>query len=438
VDTLNETVIRTLREAARRLTGPSRRQFQAQVALDYLDGSPRRVEQVLGWGRGAVELGLHELRTGIICQDDYTTRGRKGIEVIDPTIVAKLEQLLINDIAGDPMNEQRWIRTSLSHLSGELTKMSYSISRDTVRRLLRDMGFSRKSNKRRQPKPKCPTRNEQFEYIALQRKRFSSSGSPLISVDTKKKELVGPFRNPGQSWCRESDEVDEHDFPSSAECKAVPFGIYDVAKNSGYVVVGISNNTPEFAVNAIVRWWETEGRNNYPKSEELLILADGGGGNGSRSKAWKLNLQLKFCDRFGLTVTVCHYPPGCSKWNPVEHRLFSYISTNWAGKPLRTLGILLGYIRGTTTRTGLTVKATLDDTTYRKGPKVKREEIRALNLNCHDVLPQWNYTLSPRSVNHDCDAADLHRALREPLSYTRFESRIPQQFPHHVISHFQG
>jgi hypothetical protein len=320
------------------------------------------------------------------------------VEVENPAIVTALEQLMANDIAGDPMSEVKWVRTSLTHLSRELAKRGYNVSRQTVRRLLRDMGFSRKSNKRKQPKTKCPTRNEQFEYIALQRQCFSDAGLPVISVDTKKKVLVGPFRNPGLSWCREAEEVDEHDFPSAAECQAVPFGIYDTTKNSGYVVVGTSNNTPEFAVNSIARWWDTAGRNNYSGSGQLLILADGGGGNGSRSKAWKLNLQVKLCDQFGLAVTVCHYPPGCSKWNPVEHRLFSYISTNWAGKPLRTLGIVLGYIRGTTTRTGLTVKASLDDATYRKGQKVGKEELEALNVKRHDVLPQWNYTVSPRKA----------------------------------------
>jgi len=238
-------------------------------------------------------------------------------------------------------------------------------------------------------------RNEQFEYIALQRQHFTAVGLPIISVDTKKKELIGPFRNPGQRWCREADEVNEHDFPNVAECKAVPFGIYDVTKNKGYVVVGVSNNTPEFAVNAIVKWWETEGCNQYLRAEQLLILADGGGGNGSRSRAWKLNLQTRFCNRFKCTVTVCHYPPGCSKWNPVEHRLFSYISTNWAGKPLRNLEIMLGYIRGTTTRTGLTVKAILDEATYRKGQKVTRPDMEKLSLACHSACPDWNYTISP-------------------------------------------
>jgi hypothetical protein len=339
------------------------------------------------------------MRTGITCLGDFAARGKKGVEVKHPPILAALERLLANDIAGDPMSEEKWVRSSLSHLSDQLREMGYIASRKTVARLLRGMGFSRKSNKRHQPRSKCPFRNEQFEYIALKRRCFATAGLPIISVDTKKKELIGPFRNQGQCWCRQADEVDEHDFPSAAECQAVPFGIYDVTRNTGYVVVGTSNNTPEFAVNSIVRWWEATGRSDYPAAEQVLILADGGGGNGSRSRAWKLNLQVRLCDRFGLTATVCHYPPGCSKWNPVEHRLFSYISTNWAGKPLRTLGIILGYIRGTTTRTGLMVKAALDEATYRKGQKVAREEFRSLSVIHHDVLPQWNYSVSPRGVS---------------------------------------
>jgi hypothetical protein len=323
--------------------------------------------------------------------------GRKLTEVKDPGILAALESLLSDEVAGDPMGEQKWIRSSLRHLSEQLTQSGHETCPRVVARLLKTLGFSLKTNKRRVLRKNCPGRDEQFRYIASQRQAFCAAALPVISVDTKKKELIGDFRNSGQTWCRKAPEVDEHDYPSAAECQAVPFGIYDVVKNKGYVVVGISNNTPEFAVNSIVRWWEGVGRSDYPAADHILILADGGGGNGSRSRAWKLNLQEKLCDRLGLTVTVCHYPPGCSKWNPVEHRLFSYISTNWAGKPLRTLGITLGYIRGTTTRTGLTVEASLDETTYRKGQKVTRKDIEGLSVKHHDVLAQWNYTICPRS-----------------------------------------
>jgi hypothetical protein len=208
--------------------------------------------------------------------------------------------------------------------------------------------------------------------------------------------LIGNFKNQGKAWCREPEEVNDHDFTSTAECRAVPFGVYDLARNRGYFVVGTSNDTPAIAVTALVRWWADEGRVAYPGASELLMLADCGGTNGHRFRAWKTNLQERVCDRFGLSVTVCHYPPGRSKWNPIEHRLFSQVSLNWAGVPLRSLGIMLGYIRGTTTRTGLTVAAHLDEATYPKGQKVSAEELARLRVKHHETCPQWNYTLSPR------------------------------------------
>jgi hypothetical protein len=315
-----------------------------------------------------------------------------------PTILAALEQMLGNDneIAGDPMTEQKWVRSTPLRLSERLKAAGHQASITPVRRLLKKMGFSLKANQRKQVRSKNPERDKQFQYIASQRQTFTIAGLPMISVDAKKKELIGDYRNNGRVWCREAEEVNEHDFPDAAECRAVPFGIYDVTRNKGYVVVGTSNNTPAFAINANARWWEDEGQIAYPRSGELLILADGGGSNGSRARAWKHNLQEKVCDEFGLTVTVCHYPPGCSKWNPVEHRLFSQISGNWAGKPLRTLEIMLGYIRGTTTTTGLTVKAFLDDNHYKKGQRVTKTDFDRINLRPHTICPNWNYTMSPR------------------------------------------
>jgi hypothetical protein len=283
-------------------------------------------------------------------------------------------------------------------LSQGLREQGYSADEKTVRRLLIDLDYSMKANKRRQVRSHCPQRDEQFRYIASQRQAFVAARLPVISIDTKKRELIGSFRNGGRSWCKVADEVDEHDFPSAAECQAVPAGIYDVAKNTGYVVVGTSHNTPEFVVNSTALWWRAEGRATYPSAGHLLILADGGGGNGSRSRAWKLNLQVKLCNQFGLTVTVCHYPPGCSKWNPVEHRLFSYISINWAGKPLRSLDIMLGYIRGATTSTGLTVKAVLDEGIYRKGQKMTRADMDRVHLKAHETCPALNYTVRPSPV----------------------------------------
>jgi Rhodopirellula transposase DDE domain len=322
--------------------------------------------------------------------------GSKPTEVKNPAIIPALERLLADEEAGDPMGEQRWVRSSLRHLSERLAAEGHQASTSTVARLLRDMGFSLRTNKRKQgASGRCPERDEQFRYIASQRVSFAAAGLPVISVDTKKRELIGNFRNSGRAWAREAPEVDEHDFPSQAEYSALPFGVYDMTRKTGYVVVGLSHNTPEFAVSTIARWWQEEGNATYPKAAHVLILADGGGSNGSRSRAWKLNLQERMCNRFGLTVTVGHYPPGCSKWNPIEHRLFSQISNNWEGKPLRTLQIMLGYIRGTTTATGLTVKAFLDEGIYRKGQKVTRQDVRKLNLTLHSVCPGWNYTISP-------------------------------------------
>jgi transposase len=321
--------------------------------------------------------------------------GRPRIEEREPGITAALERLLADEVAGDPMGRTSWVRSSLRKLRGALVKQGYRVDHCTVRKLLKQMGFTLKRNQKRRGGSQHPGRDEQFRYIAVRRAAFASAGLPVISVDTKKKELIGDFRNHGRAWCREPIEVNEHDFTSSAECRAVPFGIYDVGRNRGHVRVDISNDTPEFAVTAIAEWWAMEGRAAYPEAGELLVLADCGGTNGHRHRAWKLSLQEKLCDGMRLTVTVCHYPPGCSKWNPVEHRLFSQISTNWEGRPLRSLEIMLAYIRGTTTRTGLTVTVQLDEATYTKGQKVTTEDMSRLRVKHHDICSDWNYTLSP-------------------------------------------
>jgi transposase len=326
--------------------------------------------------------------------------GRKLTEDVSPGIIADLERLLEDEVAGDPMTKTVWVRSSTKTLRNRLRDLGYQVSHKVVWRLLRKLKFSLRYNKKRRAGAQSPERDEQFKHIASQKRVFSDAGLPIISVDTKKKELIGEFRNNGRAWCKEPHEVNDHDFTSMAECRAVPFGIYDLTRNRGYVSVGISNDTPEFAVNAIARWWEQEGRLAYPHAGKLLILADCGGTNGYRFRAWKLNLQVKLCDAFGLTVTVCHYPPGCSKWNPVERRLFSEISKNWAGRPLRTLSIMLGYIRGTTTTTGLKVEAYLDENVYRKGQKVSREDMARLSLAPHTICRTWNYTLSPSVGEH--------------------------------------
>jgi transposase len=364
-------------------------------------GGDRLVSQITGLCPDTVSRGrkaLAELLQGKPRQQPPSAGGRPRTEAKNPALMAALEKMVEDETAGDSMREQKWVRSSVGKLTRRLSEQGFSVGHSTVWRLLKRLGFSMRTNirKRRGNKPDSPERDEQFKYIASKRKEFLAAGLPVISVDTKKKELIGDFRNGGRAWCRQAPEVNEHDFPSAAECRAVPFGIYDVGKNEGDVTVGVSNDTAEFAVKAVARWWVEEGCRAHPGAGQLLILADCGGNNGYRSKAWKRNLQEQLCDRLGLTVTVCHYPPGCSKYNPVERRLFSQISLNWEGKPLRSLGIMLGYIRGTTTTTGLRVKAHLDEDTYRKGQKVSREDMDRLSLKPHDVCPEWNYTLSPR------------------------------------------
>ena len=262
--------------------------------------------------------------------------------------------------------------------------------------MLRDLGYSLKANVKDKAGKQHPDRDQQFNYIEAQRQAFQASGWPIISVDTKKKELIGNFKNAGQTWCQEPETVDVHDFPQDALGRAVPYGIYDVIYDQGSVYVGASADTSQFAVDAIARWWQNEGQAAFPQVPRLLILADAGGSNGYRPRAWKQQLQEQLSDQFGLAVTVCHYPTGCSKWNPIEHRLFSHISINWAGKPLRSYDLMLAYIRGTTTTTGLTVKACLQEGVYETGQRVSDAEMETLNLERHAICPSWNYTLRPR------------------------------------------
>lgn len=295
------------------------------------------------------------------------------------------------------MSEQKWLRSSLRALSKRLEASGHKASPPTVARLLGDLDYALHVNvKKLEASASRPDRNAQFEYIAAQRQAFQAAGLPSISVDTKKKELIGNFKNAGQSWSQSAEAVNVHDFPQDALGRAVPYGIYDMRHNEGTVYVGSSADTPDFAVDVIARWWQTTGRSCFNSADHLLILADAGGSNGCRPRLWKHQLQQQLCDRFGLTVTVCHYPTGCSKWNPVEHRLFGPISINWAGKPLRTWEAMLAYIRGAKTTTGLAVQAYLHQNTYVTGRTVSDAQMQTLNLERHVVCPNWNYTIRPR------------------------------------------
>jgi hypothetical protein len=306
--------------------------------------------------------------------------------------------LIEGETAGDPMSDQKWQRSSLRRLSSELTKDRHPVSHTTVRRLLVKMKYSLKANVKRLSGASHPDRNQQFEQIESLRQAFLAAGQPVISVDTKKKELIGNFKNAGQSWCLAAEEVNDHDFDQDALGKAVPYGIYDLNHNLGYVYVGNSADTPQFAVEVVARWWQTEGQPMFPGQTKILILADAGGSNGCRPRLWKQQLQELVADRLGLEVTVCHYPTGASKWNPIEHRLFGPISVNWAGKPLQTFEAALAYIRGTTTETGLQVQAFLVDQVYQKGIKVSAETMQTLNIQFAQVCPRWNYTIRPQSM----------------------------------------
>jgi hypothetical protein len=308
-----------------------------------------------------------------------------------------LEALVAPETAGDPMSTQKWVRSSLRRLSGRLADAGHAISPPTVARLLRRLDYSLHVNsKQLEARSHHPDRDVQFAYIDQQRSTFAAAGRPIISVDTKRKELIGNFKQAGRAWGRAPTAVNIHDFVQDSQGRAVPYGIYDVLHNRGTVYVGTSADTPAFAVDAIAGWWQRDGQAAFPGDDHLLILADAGGSNSCRARLWKERLQAVLCDRLGLTVTVCHYPTGCSKWNPIEHRLFSFISGNWAGTPLRTWEFLLRAIRGTTTRAGLTVAAVFHPQPYQTGWTVNDTLMRTLNLEPHTTCPTWNYTLRPR------------------------------------------
>jgi len=294
------------------------------------------------------------------------------------------------------MQVRKFTRRSLRNLAKDLRRRGHRASHTTVGKLLHEQGCSPKANRKRYASTRHPDRDRQFRYIARQKRAFLAADLPVISIDTKKKELIGNFQQRGQRWCQQADAVNTHDFKTDASAQAVPYGLYLLNQNRGYVRVGVSASTAEFAVDTIVSWWQAEGQRSFPHAGQLLILADGGGSNGSRPRLWKARLQTGLADRFGLAVTVCHYPTGASHYNPVEHRLFGPISINWAGQPLRSLPLLLACIRGTKTETGLQVRASLNRKPYKTKIKVSDQEMRSLNLKRHQVCPNWNYTIKPR------------------------------------------
>ena len=288
-----------------------------------------------------------------------------------------------------------WTGKRLRQISTELAQLDIIVCPNTVRRLMRKLDYGLHSNAK-SLSADCPDRDEQFIYMAEEKKQFLKRGLPIISVDTKKKELIGNFKNPGSVWSQQATPVNDHDFRSQGIGMAIPFGVYDPMRNRGSVFVGTSHDTPQFAAENIARWWHGTGRTNYPDASHLLILADSGGSNGARVRMWKWALQEQVADRFGLEVTVCHFPTGASKWNPIEHRCFSEISKHWAGQPLDTYSTIVSLIGSTTTQTGLQVQSQLITKHYPTNLKISDLQMQTINLDRHSILPAWNYTISPR------------------------------------------
>lgn len=302
--------------------------------------------------------------------------------------------MLQDATAGDPITGLKWTRKTVRALTRQLRRRGFRVGRESVRRLLHRLRYALRVNRKRKSRRQAPERDRQMRYLVRQRRAGLKAKMPVISVDTKKKELVGNFRNPGRTWRQRPLEVLATDFASDASGKAIPYGIYDLQHNTGFLIVGTSHETAQFAVASIRTWWQVLGRRQYPGAERLFIEADGGGANGSRSWLWKAELQ-KLADEFQLTITVSHLPPSASKWNLADHRLFCHISQNWVGQPLVDYETILKFIRTTTTETGLRCRARLDRKSYPTGVKLSAEDKAKINLVRHRVLPKWNYTIKP-------------------------------------------
>lgn len=308
-----------------------------------------------------------------------------------------MDEILQDATAGSPMGGLRWTHKSLRKVAGELRRRGYAIGHVTAGRLLEARDFSLRANRKRLAGKRDPNRNRQFLLLARRRRRFLTHHWPIISVDSKKKELIGNFKNPGRTWRRHARSVLDHDFPSLASGRAYPYGVYDEAANAGYVVVGTSHDTAAFATSAIRSWWLGIGRQRYPQARRLAIDADGGGSNGNRAWGWKLGLQ-HLADECALTITVGHLPAAASKWNPIEHRMFNLISGNWAGEPLTSYQTALQFIRTTRSTTGFHCRAHLDPTFYPTKVKVPPEQRKDIQITWHRILPQWNYTIRPQTL----------------------------------------
>jgi transposase len=380
----------------------SRRLMTAAESKVIGHGGIGIVSKSTGVSRTTISTGLKELNNpDLIETNRIRNKGggrKKAVEKL-PGIEKELEKLIEPALRGEPDSPLMWTSKSLRKLSAELKSKGFNVSHKLVGEILKKKGFSLQANRKTDEGKSHPDRNAQFEYIHLKVKDFQGNGQPVISVDAKKKELVGNFKNNGKEWHKEKepDKVKVYDFLSDAEGKAIPYGVYDLSQNKGWVSVGIDHDTAEFAVETIKKWWTKMGSSTYPNAQRLLITADGGGSNASRSRLWKKEIQ-KLSDETGLVVDVCHFPPATSKWNKIEHRLFSYISQNWRGKPLVSYEVIVNLIASTKTEKGLEVTCELDTKTYDTGIKIKDEDMKSINLEKHDFHGEWNYTISPKNI----------------------------------------
>ena len=380
-----------------------RRQWAAAEARDLGWGGITAVAQATGLSRTTITVGTGELtlpakqRAAEAMRVRRPGGGRRPLTETDPGLLAALEALIEPTTRGDPESPLRWTCKSIRRLADELTRENHPVGAVTVAKLLRQAGYSLQANRKTREGASHPDRNAQFEYINASVQRFLKRGQPAISVDAKKKEKVGDFKNGGREWFPkgEPEEVRVYDFLIKSLGKAALYGVYDLLQNQGWVSVGIDHDTAQFAVNSIRRWWNEMGQQRFPRAKELLITADGGGSNSHRSRLWKVSLQ-DLADELGIRLFVCHFPPGTSKWNKIEHRLFSFITKNWRARPLVSLEVIVNLIANTTTRTGLIVKAALDTNRYPTKIKVSDEQLGRLRLKRHEFHGEWNYTLSPR------------------------------------------
>jgi Rhodopirellula transposase DDE domain len=381
------------------------RWYVAREALSRGRGGLKAVHELTGLSRPTILKGMRELQELDELSSGERVRqpggGRKRLEASDPGLERALERIMEENTAGDPMSLLRWTHKSTARIAQELTRQGHPVSDETVRRRLGELDYCLQGNAKNKEEASGEGRDAQFRYINAQVKKQLARGEPVVSVDTKKKERVGNFKNAGKTWRPQGQplEVNVYDYPHLGLGTAIPYGAYDVQRNEGFVNVGMTHDTAEFAVHSLRQWWKMVGRRHYPQAQGLLVCADGGGSNGSRNRAWKYHLQ-QFSDQVGVAVTVCHYPPGTSKWNKIEHRMFSFINLNWQGRPLISYETVVNLIGSTRTTAGLRVKAKLDPKFYEPGVKISDEEMEQLNIKPHRLHPVWNYTISPRAVTH--------------------------------------